>query len=438
MDTWLQHVSVVDGWLPITVLVLAVCAVLALLVRRRARWWWWLLVVLVVPVAIGVAYGISVLLVDVLSVWPEALPDEVVLWGALGVGGLLLAVLAVVVPRFRWWRLLVAPVAVVLVAATAALQINAYYGLFATAADVLGRTPPVAAGIPPALSLQGRPAFDSAGVSTGWRQPAGMATTGVFRRIAIPGTVSRFTGGQALVYLPGAYLLPNRPKLPVLVLVAGQPGVPANWIAAGQIREVVDAFAARHQGLAPVVVMPDPNGTVGNTMCMNTALGAADTYMAVDVPNWITRTLDVDGNPAHWAVGGFSYGGTCAIQMGTRHPERYRSVIALGSEREPALSVDRRVTVGRAFGGDTSAFDRLLPMTLLRHRNYPTSTAFFAAGSADPVYQANARVLEAAARASGMRTELDIVPGVGHSYVMVRAALPRGLAFVARSLGLSR
>ncbi|GAC1489594.1 MAG: hypothetical protein NVS2B15_07440 [Pseudarthrobacter sp.] len=76
----------------------------------------------------------------------------------------------------------------------------------------------------------------------------------------------------------------------------------------------MDAFAAAHDGLAPVVVIADLNGSdSGNTMCMDAMTARADTYLSVDVPAWIRATLHVDPDPARWAVGGFSFGGTCAL-----------------------------------------------------------------------------------------------------------------------------
>jgi hypothetical protein len=55
------------------------------------------------------------------------------------------------------------------------------------------------------------------------------------------------------LYLPPAYLGSVRARLPVLVLIPGQPGGPEDWLLAGRLAAVMDAFAAAHDGLAPVV-----------------------------------------------------------------------------------------------------------------------------------------------------------------------------------------
>ena len=66
----------------------------------------------------------------------------------------------------------------------------------------------------------------------------------------------------------------------------------------------MDTVRRRHGGVAPVVVVVDPNGTaVSNTLCMDSLIARADTFLAEDVPAWINGTLDVDpatrnGRPA--------------------------------------------------------------------------------------------------------------------------------------------
>ncbi len=78
---------------------------------------------------------------------------------------------------------------------------------------------------------------------------------------------------------------------------------------------IMDGYARGHGGLAPVVAVADPNGAQSaNTLCMDSRIAPADTYLCVDVPRWITGTLNVTPATGRWAVGGFSYGATCALE----------------------------------------------------------------------------------------------------------------------------
>jgi S-formylglutathione hydrolase FrmB len=227
--------------------------------------------------------------------------------------------------------------------------------------------------------------------------------------------------------------------LPVLVLVSGQPGGPQDWITAGNLQGELDRFAAANGGLAPVAVVVDPNGPHDTiTMCMDSTIARADTYLSQDVPNWIIAELGIDANHAHWAFGGFSYGGTCAIQMATRHTDLYPSFIDISGEREPAVSADRTQTVQAAFGGNTAAFDSLTPLTLLSERRYPDVWGYFAVGADDTQFGPAMTEVSAAAEKAGMTVRTQTVPGQGHSWVVPDSALLPALQWLGPRLGLTR
>jgi S-formylglutathione hydrolase FrmB len=270
-----------------------------------------------------------------------------------------------------------------------------------------------------------------------WTGPA--AGTSQVVTAPIPGTVSGFTARDAYIYLPPAYTSPSPPLLPVLVLVSGQPGGPQDWITAGNLQGLLDQFAAENAGLAPVTVVVDPNGPNDSiTMCMDSQIARADTYLAQDVPNWIQAELGVDANHAHWAFGGFSYGGTCAIQMATRHPDLYPSFIDISGEREPAVSSDRTQTIQTAFGGNTAAFDALTPLTLLSQNRYPDVWGYFAVGANDPEFLPAMTEVSAAAEKAGMTVQTQIVPDQGHSWAVPNAVTLPALEWLGPRLGLTR
>ncbi len=155
-----------------------------------------------------------------------------------------------------------------------------------------------------------------------------------------------------------------------------------------------------------MTVVVDPNGSSSaNSLCMDSRIARADTFLARDVPAWINRTLDVDPDPRHWAVGGFSFGATCAMQMVTRHPDVYGAALAFSSEREPSLAKERRKTIQASFGGDAAAFDRLTPLSLMAENRFDGHGVYFAAGDLDPKFTGYMDVLSAAARQAGFTVE---------------------------------
>jgi S-formylglutathione hydrolase FrmB len=214
----------------------------------------------------------------------------------------------------------------------------------------------------------------------------------------------------------------------VLVLIPGQPGGPEDWLLAGRLARVMDAFAAAHDGLAPVVVVPDVTGSpVGNSLCMDSRLGAAETYLAEDVPAWAAANLQVD--VTHLAIGGFSFGGTCALQLAVRRPEVYPTFLDVSGQAEPTLG-DPALTVQTAFGGDVAAFRRVNPLDELSSMHLPGTAGTIAVGRDDPVFRPQAEQVAIASRAAGITVALEEFPG-GHSWATASAALTTALPWIS-------
>jgi enterochelin esterase-like enzyme len=264
-----------------------------------------------------------------------------------------------------------------------------------------------------------------------------MPAHGAVTEVPVPGIRSGFAARPAWVYLPPAYLVSPRALLPVLVLIPGQPGSPRDWIDGGGLIHIMDAFASAHAGLAPVVVVPDPLGRVlGQTLCVDSPAGQAFTYLTVDVPSWISSALQVDPDPAHRAVGGYSAGGTCALQLAVNAPAVYPTFLDISGQDAPTVG-SRKRTVAEFFGGDVAAFRRVNPLDVLASgRLAPTAIAgSVVAGADDPRYRPQAQRVYAALLAAGIATRYVELPG-GHSWVVWSEGLRHELPFLATRTGL--
>ncbi|MFF2297316.1 alpha/beta hydrolase [Arthrobacter sp. NPDC058127] len=412
----------VDGPFYWTVLGAGIAGSAFLLLRRDRRWL--LSIVVSLAVASGVVAVIHWLLVNVLTVFPEDLPVDVLIWSTVAFSAF--ALFLARLPGSSWRGRSAAGVSCVSVLLLSALQINSYFGLNHTAADLfghnVGRIPELEEGFKRGVS----------GIL-----PVSAPNGGIVRRASIPGIESGFKAQDAFIYLPPAYLAADRSQLPVLVLFAGQPGRPADWLTGGLLEPTMNTFAARHGGVAPVVVVVDPNGSdTANTMCMDSLIARADTYLSIDVPRWINQTLEVSADPRKWAVGGFSFGATCAVQMTALHPEIYPSFIAFSGEREPSLGPDRQRTIQTAFGGDSAAFEALTPLNLMKQRSYDGHAGYFAVGAADSEFVRYSTEVAATARTSGFDIRHASVAGAGHSWAVAVQELPSAMEFLAPRWGL--
>ena len=397
--------------------------------------WLAICVPLIVMAASGVIALLTWLINNVWRPFPDLLPFTIVLWSWVALVGMVLAFARQPLVR-TWPRRAAAIAAGVLVLAVAANQVNGYFQAYPSLRVAL------APWLDPKPELTGTVHVDEAVARPGqavesiWHPPRGMPKTGAVYQVSIPGVRSGFAARPGYIYLPPAYLATPRPQLPVLVLLGGQPGDPRAWVDSGQIQAMMDGFANRHHGLAPVVVMPDDLGSeFANPMCLNSRLGNVQTYLTVDVPNWITSHLQVRPPERGWAIGGFSEGGTCAIQLSTQAPRLYPFFVDISGQSGPTLG-SRQRTISRAFQGDAAAFARVNPVVVLARTRFPHSAGVFVVGTSDRVYAPQQRAMYLAARRAGMSVTLMYLPG-GHDWRVWGGGLQRNVAWLASVLGIT-
>ncbi|TWS19932.1 esterase [Tsukamurella asaccharolytica] len=409
----LRNLQLTAGPVPL-LLLLAGAAALAGLISATRRTGSARTVLLCLGAALAASALVDFLVEDVWKPFPDRLDPLVLLWIALAVLALLLA--GVRVARAPSWRSAgLSGVAVGVVLLMGAGQVNSLYSAYPSVEDLLPVDYP--ATVP-------RP------------NPGTSAERGVVVRATVPPVRSRFAARQALVYLPPAYLSGARERLPVLMLLHGQPGSPRDWFAGGKLARTMDAYAQRKGGIAPVVVVPDTTGgQFDNPLCADTRRARAATYLAEDVPAWVRQNLAVDAAPQAWAVGGYSYGGTCALQLATRFPEVFRTFLALSPEAEPDLGGGLESTIRDAFAGDRAAYALADPMTQLSLHRYPDSAGVLVAGTDDAASTAAARRVAAAAGRAGMEVRTLPLRG-GHNFTVWSGGLTAELDWLGRRLGL--
>ena len=329
--------------------------------------------------------------------------------------------------------------------AAALLAINAFFGAYPSLAAVLGLGVPTTplGSLPAAAPLPRAPERGAGPLLASWTAPSDLPAQGAVVTATVPAGDQSGTRGfkprQAFLYLPPAYLTAQRPALPVLVLMAGQPGSPRDWFEIGRLKETMDAYAAAHAGLAPVVVVVDPLGSpYRNPLCSDTPRGGrAATYLQQDVPTWITTHLQVDPDRSHWAIAGLSNGGTCALQVVTRAPETYRTFLAMSPEEHPTLGGEQR-TIDRGFGGDRAAYEANDPLSLMAAAppgRYDGVAGLISIGAQDEEYASAVPALVNGARDAGIEVDTRQYEG-GHGWAVWSAALADEVDWLGEQLGL--
>lgn len=428
-----------SGAVPIVLRVAAGIAgvglVCCVLVARRRLWVRITELVVCLVIAAGATALLDHMARTVWLLFPDRLQPAIYGWVGAGLFAVILAIVRAVTRGVLRQGTIALSAAGLVVLAAGANQVNAIYGTYLTPRDLFGiahaddiALHDVVFNVP---VLPRRVPVESA-----WIPPAGLQFRGKLTSATIPGQRSGFHARPAAIYLPPAYFSDPRPRLPVLVLLSGQPGDPDDWVSAGDLASIMNRFAFGHHGLAPVVVVADATGSrFADPLCVDSRRGNAETYLAQDLPRWVTEHFTVDPDPRAWAVAGASYGGTCALQLGTNHPEVYPTFVDISGSVEPTLGTRAR-TVTAAFGGDEDAFARVNPLDLLSRQRYLGSAARFVAGADDRDARADARRVYAAATAAGMSTRYEEVPG-SHDWRCFTAALTRELPWLGQRMGLT-
>jgi enterochelin esterase-like enzyme len=381
--------------------------------RSRPAWRATGLRALVAVVAAVVVLVVCWVLSDLLNVFGVALSPVTRMWIAIASAALGLAVVGIV-QGHRWRRAL----AIVLVPAALlvpALGVNVEFAKYPTLGTVVQSDPY------PELDLHATPATT-------------LPAVGEVRTVDVPGTRSGFPARPAVVYLPPAALVRDPAPLPVVLAFSGQPGAPSDMFTAGQLGRVLDAYAAVHHGRAPIVVSVDQLSAPGrNTMCVDSRLGNAATYVTQDVPAWLGSHLPVTPDRRAWGLVGFSQGATCAMQFVTGSPDRFGAALAISSELQP-IDQNARHSADQAFGGSVRAWERAAPIAQMRANGLGGHALWLTAGSSDRAFSANARTLGAAARKAGARTTTAFAPGSGHDWNTVQWSLREELPHEADAL----
>lgn len=431
MIEWLQAVRIDHAKVLFVALGVTVVLFVVLAVRGHVRRW-------IVPTLVStiVAAGSGILIVwlvgDVWDVFDYTFTATFRLWVALLLAGGAFAAMSF--RHTRLWRKLVAAAAILSIAVTSALFINADFGEYRTVGDIF--TPREV----PALSLPRPAPVDAADVATpgfaaAWTPPGEMPATGSVGEIKIPATVSHFDARNAVVYLPPAARTAHPPKLPVMVMLSGQPGAPDDLFVKGGLAHTLDAYAAAHKGLAPIVVVPDQLGAPEkNPMCVDSPLGNSATYITQDVTAWIQANLPVTTDHRYWGIGGFSQGATCTTQFGPAHPDLYRTWFDIAGEQAPTIGDN---TVRNGFGGSQAAYDAAKPAAILaRNAPYQDVAAIVGYGSLDTRLGPETQTVEAAMQAAGVSTTEIVSPGTAHDWNTVTYIFGKGIPLLAERLGL--
>ena len=406
----------------------------------RGRTWWTRKVPVAVGVGVLVAAVVELVVDDALDVfYPEDLG-----WAAVvAIGAIVTGVVLGAVKQNPWrrrWTALIALIGVVLGSLT---MVNSYFSYYPDMASLFGKAGGVVATLPakthPSQSGDhGRTPPAAGPIEARWTPPAGLRSQGTLSEVTIPGPVSGWNPGRRdWVYLPPAAYADNAPDLPVLMLLPGDPGSPDSWAVNLKLANLMDAYAAQHHGLAPIVVLPDSRGTGGDPECVDSRrVGKVFTYLTRDVPHWVRLNVPhATPDTTKWAVGGLSSGGTCGLQLVVNAPNEFKTFVNLSGLDFIAWSGVADAIHG-LFDGDARAYAAVNPRNVLQTKKFPAVAGFVAVGEHDTASRSNVESGVKLCRAAGMSIRFELVPGA-HGVKAWSVGLSDALPWLGQRLGLT-
>jgi S-formylglutathione hydrolase FrmB len=435
--------SLIHGWVPVTVQVIA-AVVLVLAIGWRSRRWR----VIAVPVALVAGVALTAALFWFIK--DQGLADDpapVGLWVWITLTGLAAMVVVLGWRDVVWWRRVVSVIAVPLCVLCTALNVNMWVGYFPTVGTAWDRM--TGAPLPGQTDRATVAALQQQHRAPDWK---------TIVSVRIPDQASGFKHRDELVLLPPAwYASTPPPPLPVVMMVGGEFGNPGAWLYAGDAQSTIGDFAAGHGGNAPVLVFPDSSGTFSNdTECVNGVRGNAADHLTKDVVPYIISNFGVSRDPDNWGIVGWSAGGTCALTLSVMHPEMFGAFVDIDGQLGPTAGTKQQ-TIDRLFDGDADAWATFDPRTVIaKHRAYkglsgwfavsvdtptvyraPMDTDSLSADGPDPKPEDHAAIANVLCRAaSSYGIECAVVPNPGkHDFSSAASAFAAALPWLAGKLG---
>jgi enterochelin esterase-like enzyme len=257
------------------------------------------------------------------------------------------------------------------------------------------------------------------------------AQVGDTARILVPGGTSQVAPRAAFVYFPPQYFQKayQSYRFPAIELLHGFPGVPQDWITVVGVTTMLQGLISQNLAKPAVLVMPDVNGGRGISLqCLNQVGGPQDaTFLAEDLPQYISRKFRVLPPGPAWGLAGYSEGGFCAANLGLKYGSRFGYSGVLSGYFQPAdnqLAGPSRLV--DPFGGSKTLKKENTPDDLVSSlpAGVPIPQFWLGVGADDRGDLRNAAFFEQLLQVRQPSVTLKVVSGGGHTMFTWRALMP--------------
>ncbi len=236
------------------------------------------------------------------------------------------------------------------------------------------------------------------------------------------GPLSHITGNISIHLPPGWTPNPAR-AYPVVEVLGGYPGSITkifNQLGAGQVFEEA---VNQHRYRPMIVVAVQDHGFHRDGECINTSAGLWGTWLAHDVPNWLTTHLAGTTDRTARVAVGFSMGGWCANMLSVKYPSVFASSISLGGYMQPSFDPPNPVKLSAAQRAQYN-----LPHILAT--NPPNIRMWVQTDALDKLSYPSEKLFIHKSVKAPASLMLVVTKGAGHNFRSVAYALPSALTWL--------
>jgi enterochelin esterase-like enzyme len=346
-------------------------------------------------------------------------------------------VLLLVFAGLAWWlivakqlvfRILAACLAFIPAMMFGVAAVNRYYDYYQTwnaAISDLSNQGAQAAGVP----VTDRPGVRF-GTFLGQTIDTGLAAQqGFTLRLRVRGEISGLTR-TVYIYLPSQYFQAAylQYRFPAIELLHGFPGNPQDWVTVLGVNSTLNSLVSQGSAKPAVLVMPDVNGGLGVSLqCLNQWHGPQDdTYLAQDLPGYLSSALRIQPPGSGWGIAGYSEGGFCAANLGLQHGRVFSYAGVLSGYFRPSYNQlahpSRTVSPFATLGQERQN----TPLDLLQSMpgRQPIPQFWIGAGARDGNDLRASEVFRQLLQLREPSAELKVVPTGGHTMYTWRMLLP--------------
>ncbi|MEV4616232.1 alpha/beta hydrolase-fold protein [Kitasatospora sp. NPDC049258] len=245
---------------------------------------------------------------------------------------------------------------------------------------------------------------------------------------------------QVFVYLPPEYFAPEYAKMrfPAVLAIGGFPGTSLHLLDGLRLPQTVTELHRAGQVTPSVIVMARPTvAPPRNTECVDVPGGPlTETWFAKDLPNAVRSAYRVRDSENSWGVLGYSTGGSCALRLALRFPDRFAAAAALHADYQVPNDYS---TGGDLFHGDTALASQSDLLWRLRNLPAPKSSLLVVSTRTEENFKATEDFLALARQVAEAHPEFKVdstfLDDGGHNFDSWQRELPAALKWLGDRLG---